>query len=140
MAKVGGAARPPRPAQRLVNSLADNCFAARRQQVEASQLFQSRDLAGHSDIILATEFSSDGDLLISGGWDKTVRLWSLNQGRDGENATVMEKKHERYISCLSFSPDSNRIFSGGYDSMIFIHDTQTLVVSQLGFPFHHEII
>ena len=69
MAKVGGAARPPRPAQRLVNSLTDNCFAARRQQVEASQLFQSRDLAGHS--ICAMEFSDDGTWLISGGYDRT---------------------------------------------------------------------
>ena len=76
------------------------------------------------------DFSFDGTLLISGGADKTIRVWSLNQGRNGGwSSTVMATRHERTVSRLAFSPDKTRIFSGGCDGKIFIHSACTLVKS-----------
>ena len=132
MANVEAATTATQPlSQRLANTLAQTCASAHNQQIEASLLFLCRDLPGHTDGIAATEFSEDGTLLVSGGFDNTVRLWSLNQGRNGggTNSTMMDTRHERGVSCLYFSPDNNRIFSGGNDKMIFIHDTRTLVES-----------
>ena len=116
-----------------------NCFSARRQKIEPSQLFQFRELTGHTDSINAMEFSDDGTLLVSGGRDKTVRLWSLNQGRDGEwNSTAKETMHTHNINCLVISPDNRRIFSGGYDKKVLVHDTNTLVAASISilFIFH----
>ena len=92
--------------------------------MESSQLFRYQELTGHTDLIWAIEFSDDGAHLVSGGGDSTVRLWSLNQGRSGWNSTEMETKQTEVV-CLAFSPDSQRIFSGGYDEKVLIHDTYT---------------
>ena len=118
-------ARSSQPAARVLNTLAQTFAAARRQQIEPLQLFHCRELQGHTNSIWAMEFSGDGAFLISGGSDETVRLWSLNQGRNEENSVVMKTKQKMGVRCLAFSPDNKRIFSGGEDKTILIHDTQT---------------
>ena len=127
---VDSAARPTPLPFDFPNLFASNSFTAQRQQMESSHLFRYQELTGHTDNIRAMDFSDDGAHLVSGGGDKTVRLWSLNQGRDGGriNSTEMETKHQDQVRCLAFSPDNNRIFSGSDDNKIFIHDTHTLIV------------
>ena len=107
------------------NSFAANSFSARRRQIESSHLFRHEGLTGHTGSIYSMEFSDDGTHLISGGVDKTVRLWSHNQGRDDWDSTELETNHENIICCLAFSPDNQRIFSGGFDKKVLIHDTDT---------------
>ena len=84
-----------------------------------------RELSGHTAYVLTMEFSDDGNFLISGGGDNTVLLWSLNRGNDQFHLTSMETKHDEFVSCLAFSSDSLRIFSGGWDKKVFVHDTNT---------------
>ena len=114
---------------RSVSSFKENCFAASRQQ---SRFFEFRDLIGHTDSIVAIEFSTDGSFIVSGSADKTVRLWSLSSNIPTEETrqttTVHQMKtieHESAVSCVAISPDSSRIFSGGFDSKVFVHDAST---------------
>ena len=58
------------PPQRHARTLAQICATARRQQIEASQLFHCRKLMGHSSFIGAMEFFEDGAVLVSGGETK----------------------------------------------------------------------
>ena len=122
---VVSAARQPQLPPRSTNSLVYNSSSTRRRQIEASQLFRFQELIGHTGSLGSMEFSDDGTLLISGGGDKTVRLWSINQGRDEWNSTEVETKHDGFVRCLAFSLDNQRIFSGGLNKKILIHDTQT---------------
>ena len=113
-------------ASRRISSFSSNCSAESKQQ---SQLFQSRDLPGHTEYIYTMEFSDDGKFLVSGGRDKSVRLWSLSQGAEGGDSPIkghqMRTKHDDIVCCLAISHDTSRIFSGGYDSKVLIHDAKT---------------
>lgn len=62
-----------------------------------------------------------GDLIVSGGGDATVRIWSISQ-----RTLVMELKgHSRGLACIQVSPCGNKIISGGNDNMVRIWDIHT---------------
>jgi WD40 repeat protein len=63
---------------------------------------------GHTDAILAVAFSPDGQLLASGSWDNTVKLWNPTTG--SELATL--KGHESSVWTIAFSPDGSLLASG----------------------------
>ena len=114
------------PLSRRISSFASNCSAKSKQQ---SQLFQSRDLPGHTGNIYTMEFSGDGRFLVSGGGDKSVRLWSLSQGTEGVDSPSkghqMKTKHDNFVFCVAISSNNSRTFSGGDDSKVLIHDAKT---------------
>ena len=114
------------PLHHLENIFASNCLSSRREQMESSQLFGCQELTGHTNSIFAMKFSDDGNLLVSGGGDETVRLWSINEGCGEWNSTKLETKHDDVVLCLAFSPDNRRISSGVHDTKVLIHDTNTL--------------
>jgi WD40 repeat protein len=57
-------------------------------------------LTGHESLIESLVYSSDGKLLASSSWDRTIRLWN----RSGKLVAVL-KGHERPVLCARFSPD-----------------------------------
>ena len=57
----------------------------------------------------APAWSPNGRQIVSGEKDGAVKLWDANTGRN----TLTMKGHTGSIHCLEFSPDGNRIISGG---------------------------
>jgi WD40 repeat protein/serine/threonine protein kinase len=101
--------------RRLARSLADGT-------VEVWQIPGGGDpvvLSGHAGEIGALVFSRDGQALYSGGDDKTVRRWDLNQG----SGTILYE-HAGAVTDVALSPDEALLASGGHD--------RALVVWQLG--------
>jgi WD40 repeat protein/uncharacterized caspase-like protein len=68
-------------------------------------------LTGHNNLINVLSFSSDGQMLASGGYDSTIKLWDVNTGR--ELRTL--KGHSGSITALRFSPDGQFVISGSDD-------------------------
>lgn len=62
-------------------------------------------LEGHTDGVLAVAFSPRGNLLASGGVDRTVKLWDLKTG------TVQSSlgPHAGKVEALAISPDGTRL-------------------------------
>jgi ribosome assembly protein 4 len=77
-------------------------------------------IEGHSEAVLITAFSPDGERLATGSGDTTVRFW--------ETSTLMPynqgKEHTNWVLCLAWSPDSKKLVSGSKDKTICVWDPQ----------------
>ena len=82
---------------------------------------QSGVLSGHTDIVGCVVFSSDGTSLVSGSYDKTVKLWDVQTG--GVVKTFFG--HTNIVWSVSISADSTTIASGSEDKTIHLWNVQT---------------
>ena len=77
--------------------------------------------SGHMSWASSMTFSSDGELLVSGSYDKTVKLWDMQTG--GVIKTFYG--HMMRVLSVSISVDFVRIVSGSGDSTVRLWDIQT---------------
>jgi WD40 repeat protein len=59
-------------------------------------------------------FSQSGDLLASGGWEGTVRLWQLPQGREVRHWLA----HSDSVNGIAFLKSDREIVTAGYDGLL----------------------
>ena len=72
-----------------------------------------RVLEGHRGPGLAV--SPDGAMLASASWDRTLRLWRLEDGA----ASALEG-HRQNVNGVAFTPDGKAVVSAGYDATVRI--------------------
>jgi WD40 repeat protein len=78
-------------------------------------------LKGHRGAISSVAMTSDGKRIVSGGEDRTVRIWSVETG--AEIRTM--NGHKSQVVCVAISPDGKRVVSGDKDKMIKIWDADS---------------
>jgi WD40 repeat protein len=66
-------------------------------------------LSGHTGDIASVAFSPDGQTLVSGSFDKTIKLWNLKTGKLSRTLTG----HSDFVHAVAISPDGQTIVSGG---------------------------
>ena len=79
------------------------------------------ELIGHTERVASVIFSPDGQMLVSGSEDNTVRLWNPNTGKTQK--ILME--YTQAVDSVAFSRDGKTLASGSRDGTIRLWDAQT---------------
>ncbi|TDL24405.1 WD40 repeat-like protein [Rickenella mellea] len=112
------------------------------QTASESDLSQSRKLddgwpatcqklEGHADGVYSVAYSPDGKRVVSGSWDRTIRVWDV---RTMCIALEPIEGHYSSVNSVAFSPDGKWIVSGSWDKTVRIWDSEmgTLAVTLNG--------
>ncbi len=75
---------------------------------------ESGQFQGHESSVWSVAFSPDGQSIVSGSDDRTVRLWDLDGNPIGEPF----QGHEDSVWSVAFSPDGQSIVSGSSDRTV----------------------
>ena len=99
---------------------AEDLASLRAQVIGALQqsLYWVREcnrLEGHNGTVRAVSISPDGELIVTGSRDSTLRLWQ----RNGHCLAVLQG-HEKLVRTVVFAPDGQSFVSGSWDSTIRI--------------------
>ena len=66
----------------------------------------------------------DPNILVTGSWDKTVKLWDLA----ASNCFSTMRAHSDMVFAVAWSPCGRWLVSGGRDNMVYVYDAQTFEV------------
>ncbi|RNE98335.1 activated protein kinase C receptor [Trypanosoma rangeli] len=85
-----------------------------RNSEECEYGFPERRLEGHSAFVSDVALSNNGDFAVSASWDRSLRLWNL------QNGSCQQKflGHTKDVLSVTFSPDNRQIVSGGRDNVL----------------------
>ncbi|XP_070157104.1 DDB1- and CUL4-associated factor 5 [Polyergus mexicanus] len=111
---------------RQIDDRLDYCRRLVNARFENSENLYRKDLLSHYGCVNAIEFSNQGDLLVSGGDDRRVLLWRVEQAIQGMGKPIiMKAQHASNIFCLGYDSSKTKIFSAGNDDQVIVHDLRT---------------
>lgn len=86
---------------------------------ESNYGLPQKRLKGHGHFVTDVTLSLDGQYALSGSWDKSLRLWDLNQGKTKGRF----EDHTKDVMSVAFSADNRQIISGSRDRTIKLWNT-----------------
>src|SRR6059058_438720 len=75
---------------------------------------QPTEFKGHTNFVYSVAFSPNGEVLATGSFDNTIKLWDFKTGK--EKFTL--KGHTNAIYCVAFSPNGELLASASQDKTI----------------------
>ncbi|MEZ2234750.1 caspase family protein [Microcoleus sp.] len=75
-------------------------------------------IQAHNTVVQSVSFSPDGTMLASASFDKTIKLWKIEENQ--KKSIVLQEKfqHGDPVSSVTFSPDSKIIASASFDKTV----------------------
>ncbi|AVH66905.1 WD40 repeat-containing protein [Nostoc sp. 'Peltigera membranacea cyanobiont' N6] len=99
-------------------ALGDTKSEIRLRDAKGHQLLT---LEGHTNWIRSVAFSPDGEILVSGSDDKTVRLWNTTTGQFLRSL----QGHKERVWSVAFSPDGKTVASSSEDKTVRLWNVHT---------------
>src|SRR5688500_5527868 len=78
-------------------------------------------LRGHTYLVWHIAFSPYGKLLATTSWDRTVRLWNVEDGHPLARLTSPTD----WVRSVAFSPDGKALAAGSGDASIVLYEVAT---------------
>src|SRR5579885_2140911 len=82
------------------------------------KFFQYPSLLGHTYWVTSVCYSPNGQQIVSGSWDKSIRIWDVTNGQ----LIHTLNGHTHYVTSVCYSPNGQQIVSGSADNSIRIWD------------------
>jgi len=83
---------------------------------------RAKQFYGHAGPVWCLWYDPDQDLLLSGGYDATVKLWSLSS----ERCEATLRGHDGWVRSLGVMQGGRAVVSGGSDGLLKLWDRESL--------------
>ncbi|OZJ02575.1 hypothetical protein BZG36_04198 [Bifiguratus adelaidae] len=109
--------------QEVQNESADDYGKSYRDKSTEGLEFEMKyEFKGHFGAVYSVRYSRNGKLLVSGSFDKTVRIWDA---MTTQKEIGCLKGHNLNIADVSWSLDNARLVSGSYDQTCKVWDIES---------------
>jgi len=88
---------------------------------DAASAQETLTLRGHFDSVFSVGFSPDGQRIVSGSADDTVKVWDAASGKE----LLTLRGHSGAVWSVRFSPDGKRIVSQDSHDTVIVWDPST---------------
>ncbi len=78
-------------------------------------------LSGHSESVQAIAITPNGETLVSGSYDNTVKLWNLKTGK----LIKTLEGHKEAVTSVAITPDGQILASGSNDNTVKVWDSKS---------------
>ena len=93
------------------------------------RLFEHREnLEGHAGAVYSVAFSRKGNLIATGSFDKSVRIWALEQlngGGHSSGSCEVLQDHSLNVSEVAWGVGDAHVVSSSYDKTVKLWDVQS---------------
>jgi WD40 repeat protein len=80
------------------------------------------NLKGHTETVYTVSFSPDGRYLLTGSFDKSLKLWEAATGKEIKNFAG-QTGHQNLVLAAAFNPSGSMVASGAADNTAKLWDT-----------------
>ncbi|MEH2400170.1 serine/threonine-protein kinase [Nostoc sp.] len=108
------------PAKLIKSKLSKSLSTVKAQIISLERTLGSWN-SGHSQAVLTLAISPDGQILVSGSNDNTIKVWNLKSGKE----ILTLAGHSSQVNSVAVSLDSQTLVSGSYDKTIKIWNLKT---------------
>ena len=129
----------PRPVSASLSNIINNMLQVSLQQRYSSPEEVLKDLTqtvgsswealesleSHGGKVRTVAFGIDGQTLVSGGDDNSIKVWTLGTGNEGRTLGGWMFGHSGWVQAIAFSTDGQTLVSGSNDGTIKIWNLGT---------------